>query len=83
MLMCVEQGAAPLDAVDFIVLGEQQFGQAGSVLPGDSGDQSPLLHFLPLASKDTSFPEVAKYPSNTNHLTSNFLRRAEFKMVRA
>ena len=39
----VEQGGAPLDAVDLVALGEQQFGQVGAVLPGDASDQR-LLH---------------------------------------
>lgn len=34
----VEEGRAPLDAVHFIAFVQQQFGQIGSVLTGDTGD---------------------------------------------
>ena len=44
----VEQGAAALDAVDFIAFGEQQLGEIRSILPGDTGDQSLLHSLLPL-----------------------------------
>ena len=39
----VEQAGPALDAMHFVALVEQKFGQVGAVLPGDAGDQS---HFL-------------------------------------
>ena len=34
----VEQGSAALDAVDFVALFQQEFGEVGAVLAGDAGD---------------------------------------------
>jgi hypothetical protein len=39
----VEQARAPLDAVDHVALGQQELGQVGTVLAGDTGDQGCLL----------------------------------------
>ncbi len=35
----IERTAAANNAVDFVALGEQQFGQVRTVLSGDAGDQ--------------------------------------------
>jgi len=35
----VEQGCAAFDAVDFVAFGKKEFGEVGSVLSGDAGDQ--------------------------------------------
>src|SRR5208337_1603985 len=43
----IERGGAALDPVDFVVLLEQEFGQVGSVLAGDAGDQGFLHYFTP------------------------------------
>ena len=44
----VEQGGAPLDAVDYIALIEKKFGQISAVLAGDPCDQSDFrfIHAL-------------------------------------
>jgi hypothetical protein len=34
----VEQGAAPLDAVHLVSLGQEKLGEIRAVLPGDAGD---------------------------------------------
>jgi hypothetical protein len=38
-----EGRGAPLDAMDFISLGQQQFGEIGAVLSGHAGDQCDLV----------------------------------------
>jgi hypothetical protein len=38
----VEEGAAAFDAVDLVSLGEQELGEVGAVLSGDSGDEGFL-----------------------------------------
>ncbi len=74
----IEQGAAALDPVDLIALGEQQLGKIGSILSGDAGDQSPFLHspaFCP-ACKNISFPEGAEYESGAGDLRNGLDCRA-------
>src|SRR3712207_3129503 len=46
----VEQARPAHDAVHLVALGEQKLGQIRAVLPGDAGDQSPLLHVFSLTS---------------------------------
>ena len=38
----VEERGAALDAVDLVAFGEEEFGEVGSVLAGDSGDEGFL-----------------------------------------
>jgi len=38
----VEEGGASLDAVDFVAFGEEELGEVGSVLAGDSCDEGFL-----------------------------------------
>ena len=38
----VEEGGAALDAVDFVAFAEEEFGEIGAVLAGDSGDKGFL-----------------------------------------
>jgi len=40
--VCIEQGGAALDAVHVVSLFEQQLSQIGTVLPGNTSDQSNL-----------------------------------------
>ena len=40
----VEQRGAPLDAVHFVALAQQKFGEVGAVLAGDAGDECDFLH---------------------------------------
>ena len=44
----VEERGAALDAVHLVALGEQEFGEIGSVLAGDSGDQG-FLQMVPIS----------------------------------
>jgi hypothetical protein len=39
----VKAGRAPNDPVDLVTLGEKKFSQIGTVLAGDSGNQSALV----------------------------------------
>lgn len=43
----VEGGGATDDAVDFVAVLEEEFGEVGAVLAGDAGDESAfnLTHF--------------------------------------
>ena len=51
----VERARAPDDAVDFVALGQQQFRQIRTVLPGDARDQSFFRHnFLAQDSESRS-----------------------------
>ena len=40
----VEQRGAALDAVDFVALAQQEFGEVGAVLAGDAGDEGFFGH---------------------------------------
>jgi len=40
----VEEGSAALDAVDFVALAEQKFGEVGAVLAGYAGDEGFFGH---------------------------------------
>ena len=37
--ICIEQGGAAFDTVDFIALVQKEFRQIGTVLPGNAGDE--------------------------------------------
>ena len=41
----IEQRSAALDAVNFVVLGQQEFRKVSTILPGDTCDKS-LLHIV-------------------------------------
>ena len=45
--LCVEQGRAALDAMNLVALLKQEFGQIGSILSSDPGNQR-LFHPNPL-----------------------------------
>jgi hypothetical protein len=46
--VCIEQGGSPFDAVDFISFFQEEFGQVGTVLSGDTGNEGFFCHgFLP------------------------------------
>ncbi len=40
----IEERGAALDAVDDVALAEQEFGQVGAVLPGNTGDKRNFVH---------------------------------------
>jgi len=44
---CLELLGTPDDAVNFIALGEKQFGQVGTILPGDAGDDPRFMRKTP------------------------------------
>jgi len=47
----VEQRGAALDAVDFVALAQQKFGEVGAVLAGDAGDEGFFGHVQRLTTK--------------------------------
>jgi hypothetical protein len=64
----VEGRGAPLDAVDFIALAQQQFGEIGAVLSGHAGDQCDLAGHGLFASGSKSLGAAGR------RLTSEFRR---------
>ena len=50
----VERGGTPLEAVHFIALGEQQFGEIGAVLAGDARNQSDFARHVRPSDKGRS-----------------------------
>lgn len=68
----VEQRCAPLQAVDFITLLQQQFRQIGTILPGNTGNQCffshPLLNQL---SKTPSCQRRLFYAQCQGHFCSH------------
>jgi hypothetical protein len=57
--VCVEERAAPLDAVNLIPFAEKKFSQIGPILPGYTGDQCNFCHVTPCQSVLQMYPNLS------------------------
>src|SRR5947209_9240743 len=63
----VEQRGPALDAMDGVALAEQEFGQVGAILAGDTGDECGFGHGVPSGGceSDAELFEVFASPRHT------------------
>jgi hypothetical protein len=84
----IEGGGTAFDAVHFVVLGEQQFGQVGAILARDAGNQrnfSPFSHALNPISVRPTLKFGTKEPVRSNirivQLTATMLTACSVKLA--